>query len=212
MGSKIAYWGTQEKVYRCFSIIFVKLWQEWAWIFNHVVTDDETWICYYTPEKQAKEWHHSNSLKKKLRKFNQTPSRQKMMAFSGTGKVCSWWSSYLVQWQCNVYCETLTTLRRAIQNRHHGLPVHLNHDNARPHCSMTLILLEKFEVKTLGHPPYSPDLAPFRLPHFSKLKGILRRKTDGKWWWSEEKCHWLVKWTCARLLWKRDQQIYATYQ
>jgi len=62
------------------------------------------------------------------------------------------------------YCDTLTRLQRAIQNKSRGMlsrGVCLLHDNARPHSAhVTTGLLEKFKWDILDHPPYSPDLAP----------------------------------------------------
>ena len=83
------------------------------------------------------------------------------------------------------YCETLTKLKRAIQNRRRGRlskGVRLHHDNARPHVSrQTTALLDKFGWKLLDHAPYSPDLAPSDFHLFPKLKqhlGGQRFSTD----------------------------------
>jgi hypothetical protein len=63
-----------------------------------------------------------------------------------------------------VYFETLTKLRRAIQNERHGMlrsSVLLLHDNAHPHTTAhTRPLLEHFIWELFDHLPYSPDLAP----------------------------------------------------
>ncbi|GFY27883.1 histone-lysine N-methyltransferase SETMAR [Trichonephila clavipes] len=46
---------------------------------SHIVTGDETWVAYVTPEskQQSMEWRHSSSLRKV--KFKQTISAQKIM-------------------------------------------------------------------------------------------------------------------------------------
>jgi transposase len=63
-----------------------------------------------------------------------------------------------------VYCETLKTLRRAIQNKRRGMMtpgVVLLHDNERPHtAARTRALLEHFNWEFFDQPSYSPDLAP----------------------------------------------------
>jgi histone-lysine N-methyltransferase SETMAR len=72
------------------------------------------------------------------------------------------------------YCETLTKLRRAIQNRRCGMlsaGVVFLHDNARPHTARrTLTELQKFNWQVLDHPPYSPDLAPSDYHLFMNMK------------------------------------------
>ena len=70
-------------------------------------------------------------------------------------------------------CDTLTRLRRAIQNKRRGMSrdVCLLHDNARPYSAhVTTALLEKFKWDILDHPPYSPDLGPSDFHLFIHLK------------------------------------------
>ena len=78
------------------------------------------------------------------------------------------------------YCDTLTRLRRAIQNKRRGVlsrGVCLLHDNARPHSAhVTTVLLEKFKWDILDHPPYSPDLASSVYHLFLHLKKRLAGK------------------------------------
>ena len=83
------------------------------------------------------------------------------------------------------YQETLTNLRRAIQNRRRGKlskGVLLLHDNARPHTARaTANLIESFGWFCLPHPPYSPDLAPsdyHLFPDLKKFLGGKRFETD----------------------------------
>ena len=72
------------------------------------------------------------------------------------------------------YYDTLTRLRRAIQNDRRGMlsrGVCLLHDNARPHSAhVTTALLEKFKWDILDHPPYSPVLASSDFHLFLHLK------------------------------------------
>jgi len=62
------------------------------------------------------------------------------------------------------YCDTLTRLRQAIQNKRRGMLSHgmcLLHDNVWPHSMhVTTVLLQKFKWDILDHLPYSLDLAP----------------------------------------------------
>ena len=53
----------------------------------------------------------------------------------------------------------------------------LLHDNLRPHAANTItVLLQKFKLEILGHPPYSLDLSPCDYAIFGPLKKALRGK------------------------------------
>lgn len=151
---------------------------------NHIVTGDETWVAYYTPEtkRQSSEWHHSNS-PTRPRKFKQEPSTRKIMAtvfWDRKGVLLIDFLPRGMTINAERYCDTLTKLKRAIQNRRRGLlssGVVLLHDNARPHtAAMTKTQLDKFRWELLDHPPYSPDLAPSDFHVFPKLKEYLGGK------------------------------------
>jgi histone-lysine N-methyltransferase SETMAR len=74
-------------------------------------------------------------------------------------------------------CDVLLKLRDAIRRKRPGQlarGVLLHHDNARPHTGpATQERIRVVQWELLGHPPYSPDLAP-RGVH---LFGLLKRKT-----------------------------------
>ena len=78
------------------------------------------------------------------------------------------------------YCDTLTRLRRAIQNQMRGMlsrGVCLLHENSRPPSAhVATALLHKFKWGILDHPPYSPDLAPSDFHLFLHLKKHLAGK------------------------------------
>lgn len=151
---------------------------------TRIVTGDETWICYASPEskRQSMEWHHAQS-PNKPKKFKTVLSTRKLMATI----FWDWRGVLLIDFMprgdtinANAYCETLKKLRRAIQNRRRGLlsnGVILVHDNARPHAAgLTQQLLQQFKWETFNHPPYSPDLAPSDFHLFTKLKDFLAGK------------------------------------
>jgi hypothetical protein len=79
-----------------------------------------------------------------------------------------------------VYCETLKNLRKAIQNKRHGLlapGVMFLHDNAGPHtATRSPTLLEHFFWELFDHHSYSPDLAPSYYHIFTYLKSWLGSK------------------------------------
>ncbi len=54
----------------------------------------------------------------------------------------------------------------------------MHHDNASPHTADdTIKFLEKSNIRSIVHPPYSPDLAPCDFFLFPYLKDRLRGKT-----------------------------------
>lgn len=151
---------------------------------SHIVTGDETWVSYYTPEtkRQSSEWHHSKS-PTRPRKFKREPSTRKIMATVFWDRKGILLIDFLPRGttiNAERYCETLAKLRRAIQNRRRGLlssGVVLLHDNARPHvAARTQAQLDNFHWEILDHPPYSPDLAPSDFHLFPKLKEFLGGK------------------------------------
>ncbi|GFU26941.1 mariner Mos1 transposase [Trichonephila clavipes] len=121
-----------------------------------VVTGDETWVAYVTPEskQQSLEWRNSSSPRKV--KFKQTISAQKNHVHCVLGqKGCV---------AAAAYCVTLQKLHRAIQNKRLRIlseGVVLLHDNACPHtANRTQDLIISFGWVQLDNPSYSPDLAP----------------------------------------------------
>jgi histone-lysine N-methyltransferase SETMAR len=75
-----------------------------------------------------------------------------------------------------VYCNTLTKLHHAIQNKQRGMlswGVVMLHDNAHPHTAASTQDLITFGWEQFDHPPYSPDLAPSDFHVFLHLKTFL---------------------------------------
>ena len=57
----------------------------------------------------------------------------------------------------------------------------LLHDNARPHIAKTTKdYLERAGIKTIRHPPYSPDLTPYDFWLFDYIKQRLSDHTEQK--------------------------------
>lgn len=148
--------------------------------FSHIVTGDETWISYVNAEskQQSMQWRHSSSPKPK--KFKQTQSQRKIMAtvfWDQKGVLLVDFMEPGTTITSQVYCETLSKLRRAIQNQRRGMlrsGIVLLHDNARPHtAARTIETIQKFRWEIFHHPPYSPDLAPSDYHLFLHLKNWL---------------------------------------
>jgi hypothetical protein len=79
------------------------------------------------------------------------------------------------------YCETLKTLRGAMQNKRRGIltsSVALLYDNAHPHTATHIrALLENFIWELFDHPPDSPDFAPSDYHPSIYLKNWLRSQS-----------------------------------
>ncbi len=80
------------------------------------------------------------------------------------------------------YCRTLANLKESIRKKRPLLwpdrSFLLHHDNASPHTALpTVQKMDKWGLKTLPHPPYSPDLAPCDFSIFPKFKEHLRGRT-----------------------------------
>ncbi len=77
------------------------------------------------------------------------------------------------------YCRTMLKLKDAIRRKRpqlwKGRRFLIHHDNTSPHTADdTQLLMEKWGMKILDHPPYSPDLTPCDFSFFPKLKADLR--------------------------------------
>lgn len=147
---------------------------------DSIVTGDETWVHYTTPEtkEQSKQWKHTSS--PKPRKFKQTLSAGKIMAsvfWDRKGILLCEFMPRGTTINADRYCETLKRLRRAIQNKRRGMltkGVRFHQDNARPHTArVTNALLQQFGWENVLHPPYSPDVAPSDFHLFPEMKKTL---------------------------------------
>jgi len=144
---------------------------------DSIVTGDETWAHYLTPEtkEQSKQWKHATS--PTPRKFKQTLSAGKVMAtvfWDRKGLLLCEFMPTGTTITADRYCQTLKNLRRAIQNKRRGMltkGIRFHHDNARPHTArVTTALIKDFGWDIILHPPYSPDVAPSDFHLFPDLK------------------------------------------
>ena len=139
-----------------------------------IITDDQTWVHHYDPEnkRQSIEYHHKES--PQLKKFKTQASAGKVM-------LNVFWNSELVvladflQKETTInsqhYIETITALKRRIEQTGMRNETLLQHDNTRPHTSAaTRDAIQRLDFSVLLHPPYSPDLAPSDFHLFPKLK------------------------------------------
>lgn len=149
---------------------------------RNLVTGDEKWISYDNVVRK-RSWGHSSEPPKTTSKAGLHP--KKIM-------ISVWWDYKGVIFyellpsgttvDSNVYCSQLTKLNKAIYEKRPGLAnrkgVVFQHDNARPHTSMTTRKeLMRLGWDVLPHPPYSPDLAPTDYHLFRSLQNSLNGKT-----------------------------------
>ena len=73
------------------------------------------------------------------------------------------------------YVNTLEKLKARLRRVRSEKVSIIHHDNARPHTSLdTRTTSDRLGLRTLPHPPYSPDLAPSDFFLFPKLKDYLK--------------------------------------
>ncbi|GFT07791.1 mariner Mos1 transposase [Trichonephila clavipes] len=80
-------------------------------------------------------------------------------------------------------CNQLDKLNAAIKEKRPPLPsrkgIVFHHDNARPHtATVTQQKLNALGWEVLGHPPYSPDIAPSDYYLFRSLQNYLTEKNS----------------------------------
>ena len=145
---------------------------------RQIVTGDESWVHHYDPEskQQWKEYRHKMS-----------PSLKKFKVFSSARKVLLtiFWDSegvvhteFLEQGNTvnsTKYVNTLEKLKARLRRVRSEKVSIIHHDNTPPHTSLeTRTALDCLGLRTLLHPPYSPDLAPSDFFLFPKLKDCLK--------------------------------------
>lgn len=147
------------------------------------VTMDETWVHHYTPEskKQSKQWVEAGGSAPK--KAKSVPSAGKVMASVFWDAKGILLIDYLPKGQTingEYYANLLDQLDAKIRENRPGLKkkkIIFHQDNAPVHKgAVAMGKLRDLGYELLGHPPYSPDLAPSDFYLFPKLKTFLSGK------------------------------------
>lgn len=152
-----------------------------AW-WKSIITADESWIYCYDPEmkQQSTQWVGKGEPPPKKARVQKSAAKALVITFFDyRGMV---YTHTVPQGQTVTAAYYITVLKQLMKDH---IPKKrpdlvkkwkLHHDNARPHVAhaVTEFLAQK-NVKTVPHPPYSPDLAPndfFLYPTAKKdLKG-----------------------------------------
>ena len=140
---------------------------------------DESWIDYYDPEtkRQSSQWKHADSPRPK--KARQSKSTHKLLMipfFDSTGMIYMHWVPTGQTVNKEFYVEVLTEFRKRFLGKRPALfksgQWHFRQDNTPVHNSILFTdYLTKMDIKTVCHPPYSPDLAHCDFCLFPKLRG-----------------------------------------
>jgi [histone H3]-lysine36 N-dimethyltransferase SETMAR len=148
---------------------------------DRIVTGDEKWILYDNVQRK-RQWVDVGDTAEPTSKQGLHP--RKVM-------LCIWWDRKGVVYRellppgqtitGDVYATQLDNLSAALASKRPGLVnrkgVILQHDNARPHVArVTANKLKELKWEVLGHPPYSPDIAPSDFHFFRSLSNFLREK------------------------------------
>ncbi len=165
-------------------------------LLDFVVTGDESSIPLYDPETKLSSMHW-------LTKEEPCPQKALHVQAHSSTMVTTFFDSaglFLIEFlpkgetiTAETYCETLKTLKERIRRKRPALwsksrdgehwNFWLHHDNASSHTATdTLALIGLSDILMIGHPPYSPDLAPndfFLYPTLKKfLRGIKHRNVE----------------------------------
>lgn len=152
------------------------------WQRSDIVTGDETWIYQYDPETklQSTVWVFDDEPPPtKLRRPRSAGKRMVATFFSRSGHVATVplveQATVTARWYTEVCLpQVLQVLKDRRPKSGIGSFI-LHHDNASSHTAkLTVDFLEEEHVKLLGHPPYSPDLAPCDFFLFPKIKNKIK--------------------------------------
>ena len=151
-------------------------------VIDSLVTCDESWVYCYDPEtkRQSAQWKPTDSPRpKKARQSRSTAKLMMIPFFDSKGIIYIHWVPHGQMVNKEYYVEVLREFRKRFRRKRPELfksgQWHLHQDNAPTHKSiMVTSYLTEMGVKTVPHPPYSPDLAPCDYWMFPRLKEKLR--------------------------------------
>ena len=131
-------------------------------------------------QRQSSQWKHAGSPRPK--KARQSKSTHKLLMipfFDSTSMIYMHWVPTGLTVNKEYYVEVLREFRKRFRRKRPALfksgQWHFQQDNAPVHDSILVTdYLTKMGIKTVPHPPYSPDLAPCDFWLFPKRKEKLR--------------------------------------
>ncbi len=164
----------RENLKECADPLF--LWQ--------LVTGNESWFSMLEPEQkqQSLQWVSSKAARpKKVLRSRQARKTMMEVFFDDQGIIHLEFLPPKMTVTAAVYIGILARLREAIRRKCPALwrdnSYRLMHDNAPAHTAVpTFTAMVETSMKTVNHPPYSPDLAPADFWLFPYLKSQIRGK------------------------------------
>ena len=140
---------------------------------------NESWIYCYDREtkRQSSQWKYAGSSRPK--KARQSKSTHKLLMipfFDTTGMMYMHWVPTGQTVNKEYYVEVLREFRKRFRRKRPALfksgQWHFHQDNAPVYNSIFVTdYLSKMGIKTVSHPPYSPEFAPCDFWLFPKLRG-----------------------------------------
>ena len=151
-------------------------------ILDALVTCNENWICCYDPKtkRQSSQWKHACSPRPKKARQSKSTHKLLMIPFvDSTGMIYMHWVPTGQTVNKEYYVEVIREFKKIFHQKRPALfksgQWHFHQDNAPVHNSILVTdYLTKMGIKTVYHPPYSPDFAPCDFWLFPKLKKKLR--------------------------------------
>ncbi len=150
---------------------------------NRVITCDETWVYHFDPTTKQESSGYRRKGDFTRKKVRQQKSVGKVMLiafFDRKGMIYQHIVPHTIPKttvNSEYYIKVLKKLREHVQRKRPEISKSfiLHQDNAPAHTSsLTRAFLDKWKIEVLGHPPYSPDLAPCDFWLFPMLKKHLR--------------------------------------
>ena len=137
-------------------------------VLDALATCNESWVYCYDPEteRQSSQWKHASSPRpKKARQSKSTHKPLIIPFFYSTGMIYMHCVPTGLTVNEEYYDEVLREFRKRPRRKRPALfksgQWHFHQDNAPVHNSILVTdYLSKMGIKTVPHPPYSPDLAP----------------------------------------------------
>lgn len=146
-----------------------------------ILTGDESWVYCYDPEtkRQSAQWVFPfEELPTKVKRGRSVGKKMVASFFGRTGHYATIaledQKTVTAEWYTN---NCLPLVLEKVREKRPRSRILLHHDNASSHTARrTIDYLVTSNVELLGHPPYSPDLAPCDFYLFPKIKEKLRGK------------------------------------
>ncbi|KAK3761198.1 hypothetical protein RRG08_022598 [Elysia crispata] len=152
---------------------------------GRIITSDETWVYSWDPEtkRQSAEWRDFDEPRQeKVRRKQGALKVMHMIFFDMNGVILRWPVPIGTTINAQYYKKVLQDkLKPAIRKKRPGLlesGILFHHDNAPVHTARAVRdVLAGYKWELLGHPRYSPDLAPSGItsPAISSLFFIKRK-------------------------------------